>query len=76
MISLLTFSESQGGYLIHDVPFFGLLFWALVRSSCAWTAVTAILLIAGAVPRSAGELTKLGLGTVVCIVVVMNVAIR
>jgi hypothetical protein len=76
IFSLLTFSESKGGYLIHDLPFFGLLFWALLRSSIAWTAVTAILLIRGLVPRSPGDFTKFGLGIVVCIVAVLNIAVR
>ena len=62
VIGLLTFSENTGAYLIHAVPPLGLLFWALLRSSIAWTAVSTIMLITRSIPRTIGNILMFGAG--------------
>jgi len=64
LVILLLLSQRTAGYIIHDLPPFGLIFWALLRSSVLWSIVAAILLMTRNLSRTTSNLVMFFLAVI------------
>ena len=71
MLAVLLVSQQTAGYLIHDLPPLGVIFWVTLRSSMVWAVVVAIMLAMRYIARGAVNLSMLLMAVIVGVAGVM-----